>query len=152
MEMAPSEPDGDGSLLVTDLHHMAVPAEAERLPELRHALVEWARHAGTTDEQVEMLTLACYEALANVAAHAYPEGTGVLDLHAIRRRDPARIEVMVRDYGRWQQPRSSNAGPGGRGLVLLRSLADHAEVTSDDSGTTVSMTWNLVSDTAARPP
>ncbi len=152
MEMAFSEPDDAASRTTAELHHTAVPAEPERLPQLRRALAEWAEQAGMTSERVEMLALAGYEALANVAAHAYPDGFGLLDVHACCRSDPARAEVIVRDYGRWQQPRSSDAGPGGRGLILLRSLADHAEVTTDDSGTAVSMTWNLDSGTAVRPP
>lgn len=128
---------------VANLDCTAVPAKPERLPELRHALAEWAARIGMAAEQNEALTLATYEALANAAAHAYPEGVeGVVDVHAVHRPESARVEVTVTDYGSWRPPDESGM-LGGRGLVLVRSLAENAEVTTDASGTTVRMAWSL---------
>lgn len=145
---AAGEHDADlGETQVAALRFPEVPAKPERLPELRHALVEWAERTGMTDEQVETLALAVYEALANAAVHAYPDGDGVLDVHASHRPDTAQVKVTVADYGRWRLPPTERGGQGGRGLVLIRSLADHAEVTTDASGTTVRMTWVLTPQT-----
>ncbi|RCW43302.1 anti-sigma regulatory factor (Ser/Thr protein kinase) [Halopolyspora algeriensis] len=142
-EVADKHGGGSGETQVTDLRFPAVPAEPERLPELRHTLVEWAERTGMAAEQVETLALAAYEALANAAVHAYPDGDGVLDVHASHRPDSAQVEVTVTDYGRWRLPPSERGGTGGRGLVLIRNLADHAEVIAETSGTTVRMAWAL---------
>lgn len=141
MSMAKGEPDDAGP--VPDLHYAAVPAEPERLPGLRRALVEWAGRVGLSAERVETLALAGYEALANAAAHAYRDGAGVLEMRAAHRTGPERLEVTVSDQGDWRPEPADRGGLGGRGLVLIRNLADHAEVTTDESGTTVSMTWDL---------
>lgn len=125
----------------SELCYREVPATPERLPGLRNALAEWAGTAGLDAEQVERLILASYEALANVVAHAYPDGSGVLDLEARLLRDPARVEVTVTDYGRWRPDSERRRELGGRGLILLRSLAEHAEVSTGGEGTTVRMSW-----------
>jgi serine/threonine-protein kinase RsbW len=140
------QPDGapapGGSPRADDLNFAAVPAEPERLPALRHALARWAARAGLSAERVEALALAAYEALANAAAHAYSDG-GALDLHATYRPEPGEVEVTVRDHGRWRPPPTERGGLGGRGLVLIRSLADHVDIATDASGTTVRMRWSL---------
>ncbi|NHD18403.1 MULTISPECIES: ATP-binding protein [unclassified Actinopolyspora] len=125
----------------SELCYREVPAAPERLPALRNALSEWAGRAGLDAEQVEKLILASYEALANVVAHAYPDGGGVLDLQARLLRDPARVEVTVTDYGHWRPEAQRRRDLGGRGLILLRSLAEHAEVLTGGAGTTVRMSW-----------
>jgi anti-sigma regulatory factor (Ser/Thr protein kinase) len=94
-------------------------------------------------EQIELLALASYEALANAAAHAYPDGHGVLDVHAVYRPGPAQVEVLVTDYGSWRTPSSEQDELGGRGLVLIESLAEHAKITTGVSGTSVHMSWSL---------
>src|SRR5699024_9383444 len=128
---------------LTDVDFVAVPAEPERLPELRRALAEWAERVGMSAEQVEAVTLAGYEALANAATHAYAAGTGTLNLHAEYRSARRQVQVAVSDAGRWRTPPTDRDGLGGRGLVLIRSLAEHAEVHTDASGTTVSMHWTV---------
>lgn len=144
------EHDGDGrARQVVDLYCSAVPAEPERLQGLRRALAEWAERIGMAAEQIEALTLAGYEALANAAAHAYPDSGGVLDMHATYRPDSAQVEVTVSDHGNWRFPTAEHEELGGRGLVLIRSLAEHAEVTAGALGTTVRMTWTLTSQTEA---
>ena len=67
---------------VPDLRYRDVPADAHCLIALRHALSRWAIRAGMIPEQVEVLTLASYEALADVVTHAYRGGGGEFDLHA----------------------------------------------------------------------
>ncbi|MDR7300609.1 ATP-binding protein [Haloactinomyces albus] len=150
---AADEHDGDDRAgPVADLHCPAVPAEPERLAGLRRALTEWAERIGMAVEQVEVVALAGYEALANVAAHAYPDGGGVLDMHAVYRPDTAQVEVTVSDHGSWRRPPAERADMGGRGLVLIRSLAEQAEVTAGTSGTTVRMAWTVVPQAEAVRP
>jgi serine/threonine-protein kinase RsbW len=126
---------------VPDLHRPAVPAVADRLPQLRQALRDWARGAGLSREAIHDLVLACYEAMANVVTHAYPDSPGVLDLNASYAPAHGRVIVTVTDYGRWQQPARDPGQLHGRGVPMIRALAGHAEVEPGPQGTTVRMYW-----------
>jgi serine/threonine-protein kinase RsbW len=126
----------------SDLHFL-VPAAAGRLAGLRHALAEWARGIGLSDEDVEALVLASYEAMANSVEHAYRDQTqGVLDLRARIDTEQGRVVVTVRDYGEWKPPQPSG-GLRGRGLSLIKGLTTTATVDPTTNGTTVSMFWPL---------
>jgi serine/threonine-protein kinase RsbW len=122
--------------------HCRIPAVAERLPALRHALRDWAVQLGLAPDDVEDLTLAGYEAMANVVAHAYGSEPGELELRADCDPENNFAVVTVIDQGRWQPP-SATPGPlHGRGLPLMRQLGQ-AEINADDGGTTVRMSWKL---------
>jgi serine/threonine-protein kinase RsbW len=151
MEMATNESEEAQASSIADLCYTAIPAEPQRLPGLRRALVEWAEGAGISGERLEALALVCYEALANAVAHAYSDGDGVVDVRASYRQSPARVEITVTDYGQWRAPGPERGDLGGRGLVLIRSLADDAEVSTGESGTTVRMTWNVDAHSAISP-
>lgn len=139
---------GELAPATSELRCTGVPADPGRFPGLRRALAGWAEHVGMSAEQIEALALASYEALANVAAHAYPDGDGLLDVRAVH--TPGRAEVTVTDHGTW---RPSDGGPtacGGRGLLLIDSLAEEAEITSAaGGGTSVRMAWAVDSEQPA---
>jgi serine/threonine-protein kinase RsbW len=122
-----------------ELRYHDVPADAHRLIALRHALSRWATEAGMDIEQVEALTLASYEALANVVTHAYPDGEGAFDLRA--EADAGRIEVTITDYGQWHAPEPDPLCLRGRGLPLIHTLTDDAEITCGPEGTVVRLAW-----------
>lgn len=122
--------------------HCRVPADAEQLAEMRHALSRWAKQIGMPERQREELVLAAYEAMANSVEHAYETvPAGVVDLHAAHIPDGTVI-VTVTDYGHWKHPVPSD-GIRGRGILLMRALADDTTITRVDTGTTVTMTWAL---------
>ncbi|MHA6801383.1 ATP-binding protein [Bounagaea algeriensis] len=146
-EDATGEPDPLAG--VADVHFAAVPAEPEQLPGLRRALAEWAGRVGMSAEQIELVALASYEALTNATVHAYSGAGGVLDVHARYLPERAQAQVTVTDSGRWRPEPPERGEQGGRGLVLIRNLAEHAEVTTDASGTAVRMRWTVhTADTA----
>ncbi|WP_410674880.1 ATP-binding protein [Amycolatopsis sp. cmx-4-68] len=121
-----------------------VPAVPEALRRLRHDLMAWALAAGVGESRAQDIVLASYEALANVADHAYHgAGSGVVDLDAAVH--PDRIEVMISDHGRWRTPVPDPRPVSlrGRGLLLLRASADRADITSGEEGTVVTLTWDL---------
>jgi anti-sigma regulatory factor (Ser/Thr protein kinase) len=89
---------------------------------------------------VDDVVLATHEALANIADHAYPEGDGDAFLDADV--TPEAVVVVVRDRGRWRPP-SIDPGWRGRGLTIIRGLAEQVEVRQGDGGTTVVMRWAL---------
>ncbi|MDQ7802810.1 ATP-binding protein [Amycolatopsis sp. A133] len=119
--------------------HRRSAAVADRLPALREALARWLATLHLTLERREDIVLAGYEAMANSAEHAYPDGeAGPIDVRA--EALPGRLTVTVTDYGTWRPPVATN-GLRGRGLLLIDNLADHCAQVHRDDGTTVTMTW-----------
>lgn len=119
------------------------PADADRASELRRELGDWLSSVGVGADRAYDVVLATYEAIANSVEHAYRDHTdrGTLDIRVSSAAD-GRIEVEVTDRGDWA---SHNADPNrGRGVPLMRALADSAAVTSDQNGTTVHMIWDAV--------
>ncbi len=128
-----------GADAVEDLHCRSVAATPQRLDGLRRQVGEWAGRTGLAVSRVQDLVLVVYEALANVAAHAYHAEPGPLDLHA--RHHDGRVTVTVTDHGQW----TPAPVPGllhGRGLPLIHTLADEATFTTSPAGTTVGMSWS----------
>jgi anti-sigma regulatory factor (Ser/Thr protein kinase) len=121
--------------------HDRAGADPERLIGLRTALAQWASHHGMTTDQRDDMVLASYEAMANTAEHAYPDGSGgQLDLRATLDHD--QITVTVTDYGTWKDPGPTKEYHG-RGLTMIDALAHHSELTHRPDGTTITMRWNL---------
>jgi serine/threonine-protein kinase RsbW len=144
-----SEPDeariaeGVGRTAITDLRRDGIPAIADRLLPLRQELARWAARTGLTADRADELILAVDEAMSNAVSHAYAHQPGTFDLHACHRPDQGAVHIMVRDRGRWR-PEPADPGPlHGRGLVLIRALANDVTFEQTADGTTVHMTWLL---------
>jgi len=141
-----AEPSGEADDLraaVAPLRCHEVTAGAEALRSLRHELVGWVLGAGLTAERAQDIALASYEALANVADHAYNGRRGTVDLDAYLY--PGRVEVVITDHGRWRTP-VLDPRPvtlRGRGLMLLHASADRADIQTTDEGTVVVLTWDI---------
>ncbi|MDQ7805117.1 ATP-binding protein [Amycolatopsis sp. A133] len=121
-----------------------VRAVPEVLRRLRHELMAWVLAAGVDEGRAGDIVLASYEALANVADHAYDgSGEGLVDVDASVA--PGRLEVVITDHGRWRTPVPDPRPVSlrGRGLLLLRASADQADISSGASGTVVTLTWDL---------
>lgn len=123
--------------------HFRVPAVANRLAGLRHALAVWAGRVGLSEEDIEALVLASYEAMANTVEHAYRDQTqGLLDLRGEVDDTLGRVVITVTDYGQWRPPQPSG-GLRGRGLPLIQGLTSTSTITPTTAGTTVTMFWPL---------
>ncbi|MEV7092538.1 ATP-binding protein [Amycolatopsis sp. NPDC051045] len=125
-------------------HSHGVPAAPGALRRLRHELMAWVLGAGVDEGRAADIVLASYEALANVADHAYDaSGGGVVDLDAAVY--PDRIEVVITDHGQWRTPVPDPRPVSlrGRGLLLVRASADRAEIASGEQGTVVTLAWDL---------
>lgn len=115
------------------------PAIAVRLGEVRRAVENWAEHAGLPADLIEQLALACYEAMANVVEHAYAGvAPGLLSVQVSV--SSGLVAVLVEDQGKWRVP-DSGTGFRGRGLLLIKGLADEVTVTAAEHGTAVRMRW-----------
>ncbi len=114
---------------------------------MRAYLREWLTDIVAVDtERACDIVLAAGEALSNCAEHAYRgrKVAGTMTLSLIY--DPACsvVEVVVSDDGRWVVPddSSSTCNFRGRGLILLRALADRCAVESRHVGTTVRLQFH----------
>jgi serine/threonine-protein kinase RsbW len=119
---------------------LGLPARAERLRGVRDDLRRWAVGAALAPDEVEVMVLCTDEALSNAVEHAYHGGDGTLDVSATQSDDPFVVTAKVTDHGLWREPRG-DIGFGGRGLAIIRKLADRVDVCTDRRGTTVEMTW-----------
>jgi anti-anti-sigma factor len=110
-----------------------VPAEPDSLPIVRHALQHLVRDLEIDEQRAFAMMVAVGEAVNNVVEHAYVVSAGSVFIRAWR--DDGMLRVEVADRGRWR-PARPNSG-GGRGLIVMRALADEVAVDTTEAGTTV---------------
>ena len=114
---------------------LTIPARPEQLRILRRDVQRWASGSGLSAEVVDDVLLAVGEAAANAVEHAYPDGaTGTVAV--VLERDGGGVTGTVHDTGIWRPP-PADPGFRGRGLQILRALADDVDVRSVAEGTTV---------------
>ncbi len=114
----------------------SIPADAAYLRLVRHELNPWLAAHGVASERARDVVLAATEAMANAIDHA-GDLEGRITMHA--QRDAVAITLTVSDYGRW---RENDPDPSrGRGMQIMRSLANEVAVEQHDLGTSVTMTF-----------
>ncbi len=112
---------------------LSLPADTASVRAVRAELKRWLGDR-LPAEDVYDIVLACSEACANVVEHAYALRRGELEVEG----DVSASEstIVVRDFGRWRAPRSSNRG---RGTPLMETIMDDVSINSGESGTEVVM-------------
>jgi anti-anti-sigma factor len=130
--------DDDAALVVARFLppplHRTAPAQAAQLSVLRRAVSDWTAMAGLSEDLAYDVLLAYGEAAANVIDHAYAGGSGTFDTHVAR--VGTTVQVTVADQGRWR-PEPEDPGHRGRGLRLIRTMADETDLDKGESGTTI---------------
>ncbi|OBF28517.1 ATP-binding protein [Mycobacterium sp. ACS4331] len=130
------------------LQHCVV-ADAVRVGQVREEFSRWLRQFNLSPDRHNDLVLAVNEALANAAEFAYVHHPAPGTVRLTARYDaPSRsVAVTISDEGDWREPTSS-AIPRlrGRGIPLMRSLSDAAEIERSPHGTTVRMRFDQVGD------
>ena len=119
--------------------HRTVPARAEELAPLRHAVAEYARRVGIIDPFG--VTLALSEAVSNAIVHAYvgEPAPGPVEVHAETVCAGEALRLTVVDHGRGMCPRTDSPGIGA-GLPLVSRVTDSFEICeAPDGGTQVCM-------------
>ena len=124
----------------SDEFELRIPARAEELRNVRHALAAWLAGQDAPPDVAADLALAAHEAAANVVDHAYRNGAGDVIVRA--RRDDDELLVVVQDEGHWRSP--SRTDQRGRGLTVMRSLVDELAIAPSPSGTTVVLRRRLM--------
>lgn len=117
-----------------------LPARAENVALVRHAIAGLAEVLGMGPAELADLKTVVTEACTNVVAHAYgEEDTGPLEVSAYPDGDG--LTVTVRDYGLGIRPLADVERESLRlGLPLIAALSERFEVRANDAGgTTVTM-------------
>jgi serine/threonine-protein kinase RsbW len=125
---------------------MSLPARAENVAVVRHAIAGMAERIGMDEAATADLKTVVTEACMNVVVHAYPEGqTGLLEVEAIPDLDG--LTVSVRDHGRGISPRPGVDRPSLRiGLALIAALSSSFEIRGgSETGTEIRMHLLLTS-------
>src|ERR1700733_14038198 len=123
---------------------MSLPARAENVAVVRHALAGLAEQIGMDEAATADLKTVVTEACMNVVVHAYPEGEdGLLEVEAVP--DGGGLTVAVRDHGPGIRPRAGVDRPSLRiGLALIAALSSSFEIRGGtDSGAEIRMPLRL---------
>lgn len=128
-------PPADGDRFVRN----DVAADAHNAARIRDEFATWLRACGDVDRvRFSDVVLAVNEALANTAEFAYllKGGVGTIDVEAIR--DGDNLTVTIADQGHWRESTpATQSRSRGRGIPLMRALADDVTIDSSALGTTV---------------
>lgn len=119
---------------------MSLPARAENVAVVRHALAGLAERLGMDEASLADLKTVVTEACMNVVVHAYPEDEiGLLEIEA--NPDLDGLTVAVRDFGRGISPRPGVDRPSLRiGLALIAALSSSFEIRGgNERGTEIRM-------------
>jgi anti-sigma regulatory factor (Ser/Thr protein kinase) len=111
-----------------------LPATVESVAVARQAV---RRFASTLEVDLDGMTLAVSEAVANVVAHAYDEGAaGVIELSGSA--SPFEVAIVVRDRGNGLEAAGASHGAG-FGIETIRRLARHVALEDSTSGVALTM-------------
>ncbi len=123
---------------------MSLPARAENVAVVRHALAGFAERIGMDEAGVADLKTVVTEACMNVVVHAYPaQAPGLLEVDATQELEG--LTVVIRDYGMGIRPRPDADRPSLRiGLTLIAALSKSFEIKGGvDRGTEIRMHLSL---------
>jgi anti-sigma regulatory factor (Ser/Thr protein kinase) len=134
---------------------ITLPAEAENVTLVRHALAGLAESLGMSEDAIADLKTVVTEACMNVVVHAYPDGNGPLEVEA--QPEERALTVVVSDSGGGIRPRADVERSSLRlGLSLIAALSSSFEISGGlDRGTRITMRLPLGGNGAtapARPP
>jgi len=117
----------------------SLPANAENVPLIRHALAGLAEALEMEPSEVADLKTVVTEACMNVATHAYEDGVGLLEVNAWP--EDRCLAVTVRDFGQGIRPLADVERTSLRlGLPLIAALTESFEISgAPGRGTRVTM-------------
>ncbi|OBA96185.1 anti-sigma regulatory factor [Mycobacteriaceae bacterium 1482268.1] len=123
-------------------------ASAACAAQMRQEFSLWLKRYFALDPiKISDVVLAVNEALANAAEFAYSalDRPGAMHLHADYDDGADVLKVTVSDEGAWRVKDAKNARfSRGRGIPLMRALADRATIDSTPAGTRVCLEWKHV--------
>jgi PAS domain S-box-containing protein len=129
-----------------DTLDLVVTSEPASARVVRQSLRRFAAGVGLDEGRTTDFLVACGEATSNVIEHAYGIGEGPLVVHGSR--DGDELVIKVSDRGQWRPPRQDGSG---RGILLMRALADEFEIVRSEEGTTVHLRMSVSGAVRDRP-
>jgi anti-sigma regulatory factor (Ser/Thr protein kinase) len=123
---------------------LSVPARAENIPLVRHAVAGFLDGHSIGGDQASDMLLAVTEACTNVVQHAYrDEAVADAEIEVWAELADAVVTITVRDQGGGFAPRVDSPGLG-LGLPVIAALTTTVEIRpTPPSGTEVVMTFAL---------
>jgi anti-sigma regulatory factor (Ser/Thr protein kinase) len=118
---------------------LMVPANRERIGAARSALRAWLTDHAMDPDRIMDVLLVVSEALTNAAEHGHRFDESPIELHATWSANE--LMVMVSDTGEWGLPHAM--ADRGRGVGIIRALADEASIDNTHRGTTVRVSFSL---------
>lgn len=123
------------NLLSSNGIEMQLPANAENVSLVRHALAGAAESLGMSEVALADLKTVVTEACMNVAQHAYDEPGGPMEVRAWP--DGDEMVVVVADSGHGMRPRAETSNGSLRlGLSLIASMTREFEISGKAGGGT----------------
>jgi GAF domain-containing protein/anti-sigma regulatory factor (Ser/Thr protein kinase)/PAS domain-containing protein len=110
------------------------------LAEMRRELRTWLDGGGADPDEANDILVACSEACANAIVHAVDPTSPGFEVTGTRVN--GEVSVVVRDFGRWREPDPARDS-GGFGLRLMEALMDDVQVSTQETGTEVSLRRRL---------
>jgi PAS domain S-box-containing protein len=129
-----------------DTLDLVVTSEPASARVIRQSLRRFAAGVGLDEGRTTDFLVACGEAISNVIEHAYGIGEGPLVVQGSQEGDE--LVIKVSDRGKWRPPREDGSG---RGLLIMRALADKFEVVRSEEGTTVNLRMSVSGAVRDRP-
>lgn len=121
-------------------------ADPQAVARLRRELRRWLDDVVDVEtERKADVILATDEALANCADHAYRgrETPGLMTLQVSYDSDNCALSACVSDHGVWVDPNVAANPLRGRGILLMRAIADDVSVRGTGRGTTVCLEFRF---------
>ncbi len=119
----------------------AVPA---RITSSRRQLADWLSSAGVTPCQAHDILLAVSEAVTNAIEHGSRRDAGKLVTVRASVCDET-VTATVSDSGRWihPAPHAASLTQRGRGLIIIRAVANSVEIARTAFGTQITMQFDV---------
>jgi anti-sigma regulatory factor (Ser/Thr protein kinase) len=115
-------------------------ADANTVAGFRRTFGHWLdQHLELDEERVADIVLATDEAMSNCVDHAYRvvDHAGTITLHVSYYPVTSELKIRVIDQGHWMVPETFTKNARGRGILLMRALADDCTIDGGQDGTTV---------------
>jgi PAS domain S-box-containing protein len=116
------------------------PATHESVRDARELVRRWLDRQGVADAVAFDITVACDEACANAVEHGSRSDADEVALELGFDKD-AGVVLSVTDSGSWVP--STGSDDRGKGLVLMRALMSHVDISTTATGTQVSLRRRL---------
>jgi anti-sigma regulatory factor (Ser/Thr protein kinase) len=120
-----------------------LPARPEYLRSMRMTVRNWLSGLGLPEDVQDDLELAADEALSNAIEHAYAPAQAAAGLVKLTLwTESQALYIEVSDQGRWLTP-TNHVSYRGRGIELMRQLAQCVVIQAGTRGTTVLLRHQL---------